>query len=112
MKALAPIDSLDLNTKEGVQAYIALEATRMGVDETFVQNIVMCESQYNGRAVGDSGNAVGLAQFWPETFTRLAKKHDIDPMYLRPDYRSQIKILVGEVKDNNAREWTCSRKYE
>lgn len=106
MKSYAPIESIDLNTKEGVRAYIVLESKKQGVDATLVDKIVKCESNYNGLAVGDSGNAVGLAQFWPETFDRMAKKAEIDPMYKRPDYRSQIKILVWAVKTGND-EWTC-----
>lgn len=109
MTASAPIDNTDLNTTEGIRAYIALEASKQGVDASFVDKIVKCESSYNGRAVGDSGNAVGLAQFWPETFTRMSKQAGIDPMYLRPDYRSQIKTLVWAVKNGHEREWTCAR---
>ena len=107
MTAFAPIDSLNLNTKEGIRAYIDLEAPKLGVDASLIQNIVQCESSYNGRAIGDSGNAVGLAQFWPETFTRMQQQSGIDPHALRPDYRAQIKILIWAVANEHGGEWTC-----
>lgn len=109
--ASAPDELFDLTTKEGIKAYIDLEATKMGVDATLIQKIIACESGYNGRAVGDSGSAVGLAQFWPETFTRMQRQSGIDPNALRPDYRAQIKILIWAVKNGHGPEWTCFTKY-
>lgn len=105
VKSQAPIDS-DLTSKEGIQSYIALEASKQGVDASLVEKIVECESQYKVGAVGDHGAALGLAQFHKETFYRMQSLFNENPMYTYGDERTELRLLIDAVKTGHD-EWTC-----
>lgn len=105
VKALAPIGS-DLNSKEGIQAYIALEASKNGLDASVPDRIVKLESNYQIGAVGDHGAAHCVAQFHEETFYRMQKASGENQMYKWGDERTCIRLLIWAFNNGYEREWT------
>ncbi len=63
------------------------------------------ESGYNEKAVGDSGKAVGAAQIWPETFTRIRKMCDLGQGE-RTDFYDSLETLACGISKGRGSEWT------
>lgn len=111
----SPIEQPDLNTKEGIRSYIALEAQKQGVEASILDKTVQGESQYTMYVKGDHGEACGLAQYHEASFNRHKKKaiEKGQPFenlkYCDP--RSEIKLMAWAFSQGESyrREWTAYR---
>jgi hypothetical protein len=103
--ASAPID-FDLNTRQGVRDYIALEAQKQAVEPSLPTRIVQLESQFTVGAIGDSGLAHCVAQFHEETFYRMARLSGENPMYKWGDERACVRLLIWGLKNGHGSEWS------
>lgn len=112
VKSYAPI-AQDLTSKEGIKAYIAVEAPLQGVSPSSVEKVIECESQYVIDAVGDNSKALGIAQFHEETFYRMQRLSGLDVSAKWGDVRAEIDILTWALHTRNdygvlyANEWSC-----
>jgi hypothetical protein len=73
--AALPIEPLD---RRGLRDLAAHVARRHQVDTALVLAVIEVESQYNPGAISPRG-AVGLMQLMPQTATRFAVRHPLDP---------------------------------
>jgi hypothetical protein len=75
-----------------------------------LKKIIECESGYNVNAIGDSGKAFGLGQFWENTFNEFKQKAE------RPEFEyknplDQIKLMIWAYKQKKMYHWwTCWTK--
>lgn len=71
--------------------------------------VTHCESSNRHDGVyGDGGKAYGIAQFWEETFYRMARLMG-RPELRWKNKRDQLTVLSWAIRNGYAREWTCSR---
>jgi len=63
------------------------------------------ESGYNQNAIGDSGRAIGLMQFWQGTWDKYCEGNIFDPLL-------QVKCVDKMLQDDqkNIRHWTVAYK--
>lgn len=81
--------------KEGVKDVIAQASKKAGVQPDYMQTIAAIESTLNPQATSPTGKAVGLYQFFPETWAEITqkagRKYGITPSTPRSDpYASTI----------------------
>lgn len=83
-----------------------------------VKAIEWCESRGNESAVGDSGMARSVLQFWPGTFLSYAKKYDLFPsaedaeimnFYLDPDAQRELAYLMLKNEQGYTHWLRCSK---
>ena len=73
--------------------------------KTLIKCLAKHESDFNPKAVGDNGKAIGLLQFWRETWDRYCEGDIWDP-YLQAQCAD--KMLIDDW--NNIKHWT-TREY-
>lgn len=103
VKATAP-EEPPLSTKEQMVSYAEEVSIRHGVNPSVVKAVITCESQWNPKALGDSGHSRGLVQIHDQY-------HDI-PDEVAYDPRFAINFLVSELKQGNGDMWTCFRNLD
>lgn len=85
-------------------SYAEEVSIRHGVNPSVVKAVITCESQWNPRALGDSGHSRGLVQIHDEY-------HDI-PDEVAYDPKFAIDFLVSNLKEGNGSMWTCFNMLE
>jgi len=112
------IEQPDLNTKEGIRSYIALEAQKRGVEPSDLLNTISGESEYRMYVPGDNGVACGLTQYHEDTFNRHKKKaiSQGEPFerltYCDP--RSEIQLMAWAFSQGERyrNEWSAYRNLK
>lgn len=107
----------ELAYRQQISNWVSQYSNQYGVPEHYVHCIIQHESRYNEIAVGDSGRAVGLGQFWPGTWEGFRKLMGEDPnVELRKNPEENIKTLVWALSENRDGNWSvveplklCSR---
>jgi len=80
-------------------------AEKYGSDPIVIKSVIKCESGGDHSKISDSGYSKGVAQFFEETFYRMAKLTGEDLSY-ESEY-DQIKLLsYAMAHPELAREWT------
>lgn len=90
---------------ETVDQMIADASKEFGVSKYLLHCILEKESNYRADAVGDSGKAVGMAQFWPATWSGFRKLMG-EEISERTNPRQAIRTLAWALKDGRGRNWT------
>ncbi len=80
------------------------------VNQALVTCIIKKESTFNPKAVGDSGKAIGYAQFWHETWIRMRKQMGLETTDLRTDKAEAIKTLCWGLANGRGKEWSTFKK--
>lgn len=102
-----PISTLSENpTVYEVKQAISYVAKKYLIDESEFMQTIKCESEFNVKAVGDSGKAYGPAQFHKPTFNQ----------YCKGDYYSakdQLICMAEMWAKNplNKFHWSCWKNY-
>ena len=88
--------------------------------DSVIDGLIKCESGGNPLAVGDSGKARGILQFWPGTFLTQMKKYKLLPdaedkeimnFYTDSDMQRRLARKMLEDDMNNLRHWTnCGKR--
>lgn len=73
----------------------------------YTSAVIRCESQYNPKARGDSGRALGVGQFHKPTFERLSKLMGEELDY--NSYYDQTKLLAWSLDNGYGANWTAYR---
>jgi soluble lytic murein transglycosylase-like protein len=84
------------NLKLAFSSFVAKYGGNYGLLYQCIAN----ESSWNDKAIGDSGRAYGLAQFWQPTFERYCKGEYHDPY-------DQMECFVRMNADHKDRNWSC-----
>lgn len=101
--AEAPDDQRELTVEETVAHYAYIN----NVDQRLVLSMMKCESEGKQGAVGDGTHAVGIFQYWPETWNRHSNKYGkkLD----RNSFKDQAELATWAVANGMGREWTSYR---
>lgn len=103
-----------INSRSWVIYHILIEVLQQGLgydDFLKLNKVAQCESNYNVNAVGDSGNALGIFQYWPKTFDSFKYEASL-PELQRDIPLDQIKLTVWAYKAKKMLHWSCfSRLY-
>jgi len=86
-----------------LKGYLYELCLKYELDYQLLEDVITCESGWNVNAVGDSGKAVGLAQFWRGTFNQ----------YCAGDYKNpfaQLNCFAEMMYNGKEKHWTCYRK--
>ena len=93
-----------------IEQHVTLKAEEYGINAVLALKVLNCESSLRHEGVyGDSGNAYGIAQFWPKTFQMF--KSEAGMPWL--NYRSkedQIELFSWAMANGKESHWTCWRK--
>lgn len=98
--------------------YINKSAELHGVDSFVVLSLASCESAMNPRARGDlrleTGEymAVGLFQFWPDTWSNYSKKYGIKGIREDPFASTDLAVLILKEKGGYRHWLNCYRYIE
>ena len=90
--------------------YITKSAELHGLDPFIVLSLASCESRLNPLAKGDFRSetgeymAVGLWQFWPNTWSNYSKKYGIKGNRENPFASTDLAILILK-EPNGYRHW-------
>ena len=79
--------------------------------KALIDCLIIYESSGDPEAVGDSGNAFGILQFWLGTFQSYKMKYGLDHLeYKNPDH--QIILADRMLRDDfgNIRHWSTRHK--
>lgn len=79
---------------------IATVAQKYGLSANRMINLAQCESSLNQKAVGDSGKAVGLYQYWPGTWKQYCKGD-------RNNQSDQIVCASQMISKGLKSHWSC-----
>ena len=91
-----------------LEGLLWFESQKFGLDYEKLYTLIQKESGWKETAVGDSGKAYGIAQFWRSTFYGYAKKYGMDELqYENPS--DQILLMVRMIADGQAFNWTAAR---
>lgn len=101
--AEAPDDKREMTVEQTVAHYAYIN----GVDQRLVLSMMKCESEGKQGAIGDGKHAVGIFQYWPETWTRHSAKYGekLD----RNSYQDQAELATWAVANGMGNEWTSYR---
>jgi len=92
-----------------VPVMVADMAATRGVDVERVLACVEAESNWDPGAVGDDGNALGLWQFWPDTWTwacRLTGHPEWADDVMRLDPVASTIVALGMIEKGYGWLWT------
>ena|SRR3990167_3259108 len=87
-------------------------------DARLMFDIMLCESGFDSRAIGDDGISQGIAQFRRETFFEfqaIAKKQGKWPKRWKPNWKNpkqQVFLLEWGLDNGYGNRWTCYRKLK
>ena len=94
--------------------YAHLTATSQGIDPDKFLILLSCESKFNPSAKGDYRSetgehmAIGVAQFWPNTFTSYSKKYGVKGTRANP--YSSIDVATQIIAEEGADQWRNCNK--
>lgn len=88
--------------------YIKLYSTKYQIPEVWLRNLGWCESRMNQSAVGDSGNAIGMFQYWPNTWTLFTT--EFGRKLNRNSSHDQILLTAWALSKGYGYHWTCDYK--
>ena len=95
-------------TLQNLEGYLWLKSQEYGLDYEKLYTLIQKESGWNENAVGDSGKAYGIAQFWRGTFSSYAKKYGMDDLqYESP--ADQILLMVKMIANGQSYNWTAAK---
>ena len=98
-----PISESQTTEEELVYFY----SEKYSVNPQMVSCIIEKESSWNAQAIGDSGLALGLAQFHRGTYIRFRKKMGLSAKDERTDKAEAIKTLVWGLSQGLGSHWTA-----
>lgn len=90
-------------TVDRIKKEIEAVSQEYGVSEDVMNSVINCESQYNPKALGDSGHSRGLVQIH-NTYHAVPDEDAYDPAFA-------IRFLAQHLKEGNGHLWTCWRKF-
>lgn len=97
--------------------YITKSAEIHGLDSFIVLSLASCESGMNPLAAGDFRSetgeymAVGLFQFWPDTWSYYSKKYNIKGTREDPFASTDLAVLM--LRDGHWKKWyNCYKLIE
>lgn len=90
---------------ETIDQMIADASQEFNVPKYLLHCILYRESNYRAEAVGDNGKAVGMAQFWPATWSGFRKLMGED-LSERTNPREAIRTLAWALADGRGNNWT------
>jgi len=85
-------------------------SSKLLAEKPLIGCLIRYESNWKEDAVGDSGRAFGILQFWQSTFSLYAEKYGLTLDYKNPE--DQIYLAYRMLEDNpaNIQHWSA-RKY-
>jgi soluble lytic murein transglycosylase-like protein len=92
---------------EQLKGWLMANIAKYGGNYDELYNVIQCESNWNHRAVGDSGLAFSLAQFHKQTFNSFKEMAKMDLDYYNPF--DQIELMVWSFSKGLQNHWTCHR---
>lgn len=102
--AIQPTPTPEPKTTEEELVYFYSE--KYGVNPQLVFCVIEKESSWNTFAVGDSGKAKGLAQFWLNTYQWFRRAMGLSQKDERTDKAEAIKTLCYALSIGRGNEWT------
>lgn len=93
---------------ERTKSFNAFYAAKYGNDVGVMEEVLRCESNFKQTAVGDHGNARGVAQFWKGTFDRFKAESGLDVEYT--DEEGQIELMNWAMAHGYESHWSCHAK--
>lgn len=110
--AYAPaLEQCDPSDRECLVEHAKHYAYIYGINETKYLKTIQNESSWIPSAVGDSGKAFGIAQYWEETFERHTEKCGLLD-YSYTDYDDQLPAMACAFSKGWAREWTAFKNLK
>jgi soluble lytic murein transglycosylase-like protein len=103
-------ESYQANEKKTTEELINEYSEKYQVRADLVRCIIFNESGFRATAVGDSGKAVGLAQFHLGTWQSFRKQMGESQEDLRKDPEESIKTLVWALSQGYNNHWTPCKK--
>jgi len=103
-----------LSPKEIVKNYVDVLINQYDLDSKMFHFVIEGESGYNPNARGDTGKAVGPAQFHYETFYRMRKKAGMLTA-IRTNWQDNLDVagwIFGNGTEAERNEWTCHRRWK
>lgn len=100
VQAESPTFSLE---DKSIPELITFYAQQYSVSEEVMHTVINCESSYNPRALGDSGNSRGLVQIHAKYHPTVTDEMAYDPAY-------SIEFLADKLAQKKGHLWTCWRK--
>lgn len=88
------------STQEAITEAIA---AHWGVSSTLMEDIVMCESNDDPKALGDHSHSRGLVQISNIYHPEITDKEAYDPLFA-------LNFLAKALSEGKGRQWTCARK--
>ena len=101
-----PQDGGNGEIEETIDELITFYCEKYEVREDLVRCVIANESSFNHLAIGDSGKAVGLSQFWLGTWRAFRKLMGLDDSDMRTDKAESIKTLVWGLANGKGSHWT------
>ena len=90
---------------ETIDQMISDASQEFQIEKFRLHCILYHESRYNPEAIGDSGKAVGIAQFWSATWKGFRKLMN-EEVGVRTDARESIRTLAWALADGRGGNWT------
>lgn len=94
----------DMSAKD----YVAIYATQNDVDPNLAISVMMCESRGKQESIGDGKRALGIFQYWNETWNRHSEKY-FGSVLDKHSIMDQAKVATAALSGGEAREWTSYR---
>lgn len=96
------VEPKPINTiQEDIKKYSEIN----NIPEQWLINLGKCESSLNQNSIGDSGHAVGLFQYWDETWNRFSRLYGVT--LDKYSYHDQIRLTAWAIANNHGGEWSC-----
>lgn len=97
----------DLTVKEMIEYY----ADYYGASEKELSTTFKCESNFNQKAIGDGGKAVGIAQYHKPTFDRFSKLIGENLDYYSVHDQIKLTSYIFAEYPQYRTHWTCFSKH-
>ncbi len=94
-----PVVELPKTIDEKIEYY----AQSYGVKSEVMYNTIKCESQFNSKAIGDSGHSRGLSQIHRPSHPTITDAQAFDEDFA-------IEFMAKEMSNGNAWMWSCWKK--
>ena len=92
-----------------MESQILVYASKYDVSYEEIYKTIKCESNFNPEAVGDSGRARGVAQFWRITFDAYNQEYFNGKLeYLSTE--DQINLMAKMFSEGEQKHWVCFKK--
>lgn len=75
-----------------------------GVDAYIMRRVIMCESGYDSKAVGDGGTSFGLSQIHLPAHPEITKEQAFNPEFA-------VEFMAKEMSAGRAWKWTCFKMF-